>query len=66
MKTQDAIKLAGGPTALAELFGITTSAVCQWDEDVPQGREWQLRVIKPEWFEVKPAKAAQPRKKATT
>ena len=50
MKTAKAIQLAGGHKALADLFGITQSAISQWGEDVPQAREWQLRVIKPEWF----------------
>jgi DNA-binding transcriptional regulator YdaS (Cro superfamily) len=50
MKTEQAIKLAGSPTALAELLSITPSAVSQWGEDVPQAREWQLRVIRPAWF----------------
>lgn len=51
MKTQDAIRLAGGATALADLLGITVSAVSQWGDDVPQAREWQLRVLRPQWFE---------------
>lgn len=51
MKTTDAIRMAGGTAAaLAELLGITPSAVSQWEDDVPKAREWQLRVIKPEWF----------------
>jgi hypothetical protein len=54
MKTQRAIELAGTPKALADLLDITPSAVSQWDEDVPQAREWQLRVLRPEWFAKKP------------
>ena len=50
MKTQTAIELAGSTTALAKLLGITQSAVSQWGEDVPQGRLWQLRVLRPKWF----------------
>lgn len=50
MKTQDAIDLAGGATALAELLEITPSAVSQWGDDVPQPRVWQLKVLKPAWF----------------
>jgi len=50
MKTQTAIALAGSATALAELLGITPSAISQWGEDVPQARLWQLRVIRPKWF----------------
>lgn len=50
MKTETAIHLAGGTTALASLLGITPGAVSQWGEEIPDGREWQLRVIQPEWF----------------
>lgn len=50
MKTEKAIDHAGSPKALADLLGITPSAISQWGEDVPQAREWQLRVMKPEWF----------------
>ena len=51
MKTTDAIKLAGSATALAEMLGITGGAISQWDEEVPEARVWQLRVLKPKWFE---------------
>ena len=51
MKTTDAINLAGSATALAELLGITGGAISQWGEDVPEARVWQLRVLKPKWFE---------------
>ncbi len=50
MKTQDAIQRAGGTGKLARLIGVTPAAVSQWPEDVPQAREWQLRLIRPEWF----------------
>jgi DNA-binding transcriptional regulator YdaS (Cro superfamily) len=50
MKTQTAITLAGSASALAELLGITQSAISQWGDDVPQARLWQLRVIRPAWF----------------
>ena len=50
MKTERAIELAGGAKQLADLLGITPSAISQWKEEVPKPREWQLRVIKPEWF----------------
>jgi hypothetical protein len=32
------------------VFDITSSAVSQWGEDMPEGRLWQLKVIRPEWF----------------
>lgn len=60
MKTETAIKHAGTPKALADLLEITPSAISQWGADVPQAREWQLRVLRPQWFlEVsqKPSKA---------
>lgn len=50
MKTETAIKQAGSVKALAELLGITPSAISQWSEQLPQPRVWQLKVIKPEWF----------------
>lgn len=48
-KTQ-AIELAGSAAALAKLLGVTQSAVTQWDEQIPDGRVWQLRAIRPKWF----------------
>lgn len=57
MKTQDAINLAGNAKALADLLDITNSAISQWGEDVPEGRRWQLQVLRPQWFEA-PAQAA--------
>jgi hypothetical protein len=52
MKTKQAISLAGGTTkALADLLGITSGAISQWGEEVPESRVWQLRVLRPEWFE---------------
>lgn len=50
MKTQHAIDLAGSPKELADLLGITQSAISQWGESLPQAREWQLKLLKPEWF----------------
>lgn len=50
MKTQQAIDHAGSAKALADLLGITPSAISQWGDDMPEGRMWQLRVLKPEWF----------------
>lgn len=53
MKTETAIDKAGTPKALAELLGITQSAISQWGDELPQAREWQLKVLRPEWFEEK-------------
>lgn len=60
MKTDQAVERAGGIKPLAEILGITISAVMQWGEEIPQAREWQLRVMRPEWFraEATPGRAA--------
>lgn len=50
MKTEQAIERAGGIKPLADILEITISAVMQWGSDIPQAREWQLRVLRPEWF----------------
>lgn len=50
MKTQQAISLAGSSTDLARILGISSAAICQWREDVPRARLWQLMVLRPEWF----------------
>ena len=49
MDKQKFIALAGSQTELAKLLGISQAAVSQWRE-IPKGRVWQLRVLKPEWF----------------
>lgn len=59
MKTEKAIELAGTPKALADLLGITQSAVSQWGEDIPEPREWQLKVLRPAWFEEQPKKRGE-------
>lgn len=51
MRTKDAIQLAGSATELAELLGITGGAISQWGEEVPEARVWQLKVLRPKWFE---------------
>ena len=50
MKTQHAIELAGSAANLAKLLGITHGAICQWGEDIPQARVWQLKALRPAWF----------------
>lgn len=50
MKTQEAIELAGSTTNLAKIFEITTAAIYQWGDELPQSRVWQLKCIRPEWF----------------
>jgi transcriptional repressor of cell division inhibition gene dicB len=59
MKTDQAIQHAGGAKALAELLGITPSAISQWGDDIPEPREWQLRVLRPAWFDESAPKAAE-------
>jgi hypothetical protein len=53
MKTTNAIELAGGVSALAEVLGITHSAVSQWGDEIPRLREYELRERRPEWFAAK-------------
>jgi len=50
MKTQQAIDLAKGSKNLADLLGVTQSAVSQWGENIPDRRVWQLKVLRPSWF----------------
>jgi predicted transcriptional regulator len=49
MNIEKAIELAGTKAALARLLGVTRGAVSQWAK-LPNGRLYQLMVIKPEWF----------------
>jgi len=48
---QQAIQLAGSQSKLAKLLGISRGAVWLW-ETIPQARIWQLKLLRPEWFEV--------------
>ena len=50
MQTSNAIQWIGSAAALADLLGITPSAVSQWGETIPESRVWQLRVMRPAWF----------------
>jgi len=43
------IALAGSQSDLAKLLGISQAAVSQW-KTVPQGRIWQLKLLRPDWF----------------
>jgi predicted transcriptional regulator len=49
MTKEQLIKLAGSQTELAKLLGISQPAVSAWKE-VPQARIWQLKLLRPEWF----------------
>ena len=64
METKTVIKLAGSATALAKLLTVTPSAITQWGKNVPDARVWQLRVLKPEWFEASDSPQAQSNEKA--
>jgi DNA-binding transcriptional regulator YdaS (Cro superfamily) len=44
------IALAGSQSELAKLLGIKQPAVAQW-KAVPIARIWQLKLLKPEWFD---------------
>ena len=55
MKTDHAIQLAGSAAALAKLLGITPSAISQWGAEVPPLRAYELKELKPEWFQAQPA-----------
>lgn len=50
MSKSEIIAKAGSASALAKLLGISRAAVSQW-ENIPQGRLYQLRILKPEWFQ---------------
>ena len=43
------IALAGSQNELAKLLGISQAAVSQWKK-IPNGRLYQLMVLRPEWF----------------
>ena len=51
MTKADAIQKAGSIKLLADLLGISTQAISKWDDgQIPEAREWQIRLLKPEWF----------------
>ena len=49
MDKKQLIEKAGSQVALAKLLGVSQAAISQW-KGVPEGRLWQLKAIKPEWF----------------
>jgi len=51
MKKEYAIYKAGSVLALAQILGVTRTAIYQWGLDVPKARVWQLRLLHPEWFD---------------
>ena len=42
--------IGGGPTKVAEIFGITKSAVSQWPDPIPEARVFELKGRRPELF----------------
>ena len=50
MTKAELIKKAGSRPMLATLLGVSLPAISQW-ETVPEARLWQLKALKPEWFE---------------
>lgn len=61
MKTQDAIQLAGSPTMLARILGVSPSAVSQYGDDLPDVRALQLYTLRPEWFTGRPIPVVKPK-----
>lgn len=47
---------------LARLLGPTKQAVCRWGENdpLPEGRQWQLRALRPDLFVTGDDVAGQP------
>lgn len=45
MNMNEAIQHFGSKKKLAEALGIRPSAVTQWGDSIPEGRQYQLQVI---------------------
>lgn len=45
MRKDDAIKYFGNAAALARALGISRQSVHDWDDEVPEGRAYQLEVL---------------------
>ena len=43
-KTQ-AVKYFGSQVKVGAALGISSAAVCQWPERIPERRQWQIRAI---------------------
>lgn len=50
MFTREAVERAGSQQELADVFGITQSAISQWGAEMPQPRVYELMVKRPTWF----------------
>ena len=63
MTKTEVIKIMGSAAEVARFFGITAAAVGQWpdEEQIPELRELQLRLKRPDLYESRPlAEASQP------
>lgn len=58
MKTTDAAAFFGSKKKLADALKINPSAVTQWGETVPEGRQFQLQVLTKGKLKASPAKSA--------
>ena len=45
------INKAGSINKLSAILGINRQAITKWKDQIPEGRIWQLRVLRPEWFD---------------
>jgi hypothetical protein len=50
ISTKSAIEKAGGMRQLAGLLNVTPPAIHQWGEYPPELRQYQLIVLKADWF----------------
>jgi hypothetical protein len=50
LRTERAVRLAGGKPELAKLLKIRRQAVQAWGDWVPELRALQLHVLRPDWF----------------
>lgn len=67
MKTEDAIQHAGGAKHLADMLGVTHSAILQWGEYPPTVRQLQLQKLSKGKLKAEPdlLKVKHPEKAAT-
>ena len=49
MTKQELLTKVRNQTELADLLGISQSAIAQWKE-IPKARLWQLKLLRPKWF----------------
>jgi DNA-binding transcriptional regulator YdaS (Cro superfamily) len=50
MTKQQLIQLAGSQAELARLLNISRSAVCQWNNRIPELQYRRLKDLRPDWF----------------